>query len=24
MKSWETIDSSDINDFFKKAINKIS
>ena len=24
MKSWETIDSSDINDFFNKAINKIS
>ena len=24
MKSWETIDSSDNNDFLKKAINKIS
>jgi tRNA dimethylallyltransferase len=24
MRSWETIDSSNINDFFKKTINKIS
>ena len=24
MRSWETIDSSKINDFFKKTINKIS
>jgi tRNA dimethylallyltransferase len=24
MKSWEMIDSSDINDIFKKTINKIS